>query len=75
MSNPVRHSISKVAAGLVAVVIVFGFAALMVLKRYDPAVIATVVTGTSLAAAELVRLFHAAASAGSGPDSAPGERS
>ena len=50
-----RHPISRLTAGLIAVAIVFGLAVLMVLKRYDPAVITTVITATSLAAAELVR--------------------
>jgi hypothetical protein len=35
--------------------IVFGLAILIVIERYNPAVITTLVTGTSLAAAELVR--------------------
>lgn len=57
MSSPVKvkHSLSRLSAGLIAVGVVFAFAVLMVLKRYDPMVITTVVTGTSLAAAELVR--------------------
>ncbi|MFI1580709.1 hypothetical protein [Embleya sp. NPDC020630] len=54
-SRPVKRTISPLAAGLIAVGVVFGFAVLMVLEHYDPAVITTVVTGTSLAAAELVR--------------------
>ncbi|MFG2011304.1 hypothetical protein ACGFNF_19780 [Micromonospora sp. NPDC048868] len=58
MSRRAKRSINRNAVGLIAVTIVFGLAILMVLKRYDPAVITTVVTGTSLAAAELVRRFQ-----------------
>lgn len=59
MSSRPKRSISRVAAGLIAVTIVFGLAVLMVIERYDPTVIITVVTGTSLAAAELVRRLQA----------------
>jgi hypothetical protein len=51
LSNRPPHSLGRASAGLVAVVIVFGLAVLMVLNRYDPALITTVVIGTSLAAA------------------------
>jgi len=50
-----RRASNSVAAGLFAVGIVFGLAVLMVIKEYSPEVITAVVTGTSLAAAELVR--------------------
>ncbi|WP_155344729.1 hypothetical protein [Acrocarpospora pleiomorpha] len=59
MGSPVKRSISRLTVSLIAVGVVFGFAFLMVLKQYDPAVITTVVTGTSLAAAELVRRLQA----------------
>jgi type IV secretory pathway component VirB8 len=68
MSSRTKHSISRITVGLIAVAIVFGLAVLMVLKRYDPTVITTVVTGTSLAAAELVRRLQAPTSAPSEPD-------
>lgn len=55
MSSPVKRSISRLTASLIAMGTAFGLAILMVLKQYDPAVIVTVVTGTSLAAAELIR--------------------
>jgi len=55
--------------------IVFGLAVLMVVVRYDPAVITTVVTGTSLAAAELVRRLQAPTSTPSEPDHTTEERS
>jgi len=67
--------VSRIAAGLIAVAVVFGLAILMVLRRYDPAVITTVVTGTSLAAAELVRQLQAPAPAASESDATPRERS
>jgi uncharacterized membrane protein (DUF4010 family) len=40
---------------LIVILAVFGLTALMVVQRYEPAVITTVVTATCLAAAELVR--------------------
>ncbi|NES29294.1 hypothetical protein GCE86_17875 [Micromonospora terminaliae] len=58
-----KQWIGPSAGGLVAIAIVFGLAVLMVLKRYDPAVITAVVTGTSLAAAELVRRLRESTSA------------
>jgi uncharacterized membrane protein (DUF4010 family) len=75
MSSHPRHSISRTTAGLIAVVIVFGFAILMVVERYDPAVITTVVTGTSLAAAELVHRLQAPTPAPSEADRNVKERS
>lgn len=63
MSRRDKHLIGPNTAGLIAVTIVFGLAILMVLKGYDPAVITTVVTGTSLAAAELVRRLREPSSA------------
>lgn len=75
MSCPSKHSINRITAGLIAVVIVFGLTTLMVLERYDPTVITTVVTGTSLAAAELVRRFEAPGSTDSEPTPQPKERS
>lgn len=75
MSSRVKHSVSRSTAGLIAVAIVFGLAVLMVLKRYDPAVITMVVTGTSLAAAELVRRLQVPTSAPSEPDHTPETRS
>lgn len=63
MSRRAKRPIGRNVAGLVAVTIVFGLAILMVVKRYDPAVITTVVTGTSLAAGELVRRVREAPSA------------
>jgi hypothetical protein len=50
------------------IMIVFGLAVLMVLERYDPAVITMVVTGTSLASAELVRRLQASTAAPSEPN-------
>ena len=55
MKHRISYPVSRVIAGLITVMIVFGLATLMVVERYNPAVITTVVTGTSLAAAELVR--------------------
>jgi hypothetical protein len=63
MSRRAKRPIGRNAVGLVAVTIVFGLAILMILKQYDPAVITTVVTGTSLAAAELVRRLRESPSA------------
>lgn len=71
MNRRPKHAISQVTAGLIAVTIVFGLAILMVIERYNPAVITTVVTGTSLAAAELVHRLQAPASAPSEPDRTP----
>ncbi|MEV6527236.1 hypothetical protein AB0M43_35435 [Longispora sp. NPDC051575] len=50
-----RRASYPVAAGLFAVSVVFGLAVLMIVKGYGPEVITPVVTGTSLAAAELMR--------------------
>jgi hypothetical protein len=47
----------------------------MVIERYNPAVITTVVTGTSLAAAELVRRLQVPASPPADPDHTPTEHS
>lgn len=67
--------IHRVPAGLIAAAMVFGLTVLMVVERYDPAVITTVVTGTSLAAAELVRRLQALASVSRDRDDEPEERS
>ncbi|WIX85716.1 hypothetical protein [Amycolatopsis sp. DG1A-15b] len=53
-----KYASSTVAVGLAAVMIVFGFAVLMVVNGYGAEVIVPVVTGTSLAAGELVRRFQ-----------------
>jgi len=74
MSSRAKHPVGRIT-GLIAVAIVFGLAVLMVLKRYDPAVITMVVTGTSLAAAELVRRLPVPTSAASEPDHTPETRS
>lgn len=42
-------------SALIVTLAVFGLTVLMIIERYDPAVITTVVTATCLAAAELVR--------------------
>jgi len=60
MGKHSKYSI-KVAVGLAALAIVFGLAVLMIVERYDPSVITSVVTGTSLAAAELVRQLQTSA--------------
>ena len=75
MSRRARHPVSPVTASLIAVVIVFGLATLMIIERYAPAFVTTVVTGTSLAAAELVRRLQGPAPAHREPDHAPKERS
>lgn len=75
MKHHVKHPASRIIASLATVVIVFGFAILMVIERYNPAVITTVVTGTSLAAAELVRRLQAPASPPADPDHTPTEHS
>lgn len=49
---PPRHSDSTI---IVALVLTFGLAVLMLLLDHDPAVIAMVITGTGFAAAELTR--------------------
>lgn len=59
MKHRINYPASRIVASLVTVMIVFGLAILMVIERYNPAVITTVVTGTSLAAAELVRRLQA----------------
>jgi len=51
MKQPVNVSVGRLIVSLAAVMIVFGLAILMVIERYDPAVVTSVVTGTSLAAA------------------------
>jgi len=53
---------------LIVILIVFGLAVLMIFKRYEPAVITTVVTATSLAAAELVRRLREAPRRPAGDD-------
>jgi hypothetical protein len=58
----------SVAVGLVAIVIVFGFAVLMVINGYGAEVIVPVVTGTSLAAGELVRRIQTSPSRTSDSD-------
>jgi hypothetical protein len=58
MGGRAKQTIGQNAASLIVVVIVFGLAMLMVLERYDPAVITTVVAGVALAAAGLVRLLR-----------------
>jgi hypothetical protein len=68
MNKRAKPPIGRDPGGLVAVSIVFALAILMVLKRYDPAVITAVVTGTSLAAAELVRRLRESASGKSDRD-------
>jgi hypothetical protein len=73
MSRHPRHEISRVIAGLIAIFFVFGLAMLMILQRYSPAVITSVVTGTSLAAAELVHRLQAPSSPPSGRDNTPEE--
>jgi hypothetical protein len=70
MRRRAKHSFGRTTTSLVTVTIVFGLAVLMVVKRYDPAVITTVVTGTSLAAAELVRQLRRPSSATSESDNA-----
>jgi hypothetical protein len=75
MNHPASRPVIRIIASLVTVVIVFGLAILMVIERYNPAVITTVVTGTSLAAAELVRRLQASAPAPADPDHTPAERS
>jgi hypothetical protein len=50
-----RRASYSIAGGLFAVVIVFGLAVLMIIKGYGPEVVTPVVTGTSLAAGELMR--------------------
>jgi uncharacterized membrane protein (DUF4010 family) len=42
-------------SALIAILAVFGLTVLMIVQRYEPAVITAVVTATCLAAAELVR--------------------
>lgn len=66
-----KREVGRIAAGLIAAALVFGLAVLMIIERYDPAVITTVVTGTSLAAAELVHRLQSPTSLPSAPDGAP----
>jgi hypothetical protein len=75
MKHCASRPASRTIASLATVVIVFGLAILMVIKRYNPAVITTVVTGTSLAADELVRRLQAPAPAPADTDHTPTERS
>jgi hypothetical protein len=67
-----KYTSSTVAVGLAAVLIVFGFAVLMVVNGYGAEVIVPVVTGTSLAAGELVRRIQTPPS--KPPDSDQGTR-
>jgi hypothetical protein len=75
MKHCINYPASRIIASVFTVMIVFGFAILMVIERYNPAVITTVVTGTSLAAAELVRRLQAPASPPADPDHTPTEHS
>ena len=75
MGRSVHHPASQIVSSLAAVVLVFGLAILMVIERYNPAVITSVVTGTSLAAAELVRHLQASAAAQADQEHKPTERS
>jgi hypothetical protein len=75
MNDHINYTARRGIASLAAVIIVFGLAILMVVERYNPAVITTVVTGTSLAAAELVRRLQAPAPAPADRDHTPKERS
>jgi hypothetical protein len=63
-----RRANYSVAAGLFAVVVVFGLAVLMIIEGYGPEVITPVVTGTSLAAGELVRRLQMSISASPEPE-------
>jgi hypothetical protein len=60
---------------MAAVMIVFGLAILMVVERYNAAVITTVVTGTSLAATEVARRLQAPAPTPADRDHPPKEPS
>lgn len=51
---------------ILAIVLTFGLAVLMLLQGYDPAVVTAVVTGTGFAAAELARRLR------QGPPRPPG---
>jgi hypothetical protein len=73
MKHCVSRPVGRIIVSLAAVMIVFGLAILMVIERYNAAVITSVVTGTSLAAAELVRRLQAPAPAD--PGHTPTERS
>jgi hypothetical protein len=73
MKHCVSRPVGRIIVSLAAVMIVFGLAILMVVERYNAAVITSVVTGTSLDAAELVRRLQAPAPAD--PDHTPTERS
>lgn len=75
MGCPVSHQVGRIIASLTAVVIVFGLAILMVIERYNAEVITSVVTGTSLAAAELVRRLQSPTSAPADPSHKPTEHS
>ncbi|MGB3438256.1 MAG: hypothetical protein WBA97_05835 [Actinophytocola sp.] len=68
-----KYASSTVAVGLTAVMIVFGFAVLMVVNGYGAEVIVPVVTGTSLAAGELVRRIQTPPSRPSDSDRGPRE--
>jgi hypothetical protein len=74
MNRYPRREGVRIAVGLIAAALVFGLAILMILERYDPAVITAVVTGTSLSAAELVRRLVAPTTGSSEVDRAPEER-
>lgn len=73
MKHRTGYPVSRGITGLITVMIVFGLAVLMVIERYNPAVITTVVTGTSLAAAELVRRLQSPAPPPAAPNRAPRE--
>lgn len=66
---------SRAVVPLIGVLAVFGLATLMILERFDPTVITTVVTGTSLAATELVRQLRLSTTAPPEPTRTPQERS
>ncbi|WP_131743377.1 hypothetical protein [Actinomadura roseirufa] len=68
MSSLVKRSINRLTVSLLAMGAVFGLAVLMIFKGYDPAVITTVVTGTSFAAAELVRRLQMSPTVPTEPD-------
>lgn len=70
-----KHVMSRAVVPLVGVLAVFGLATLMILERFDPTVITTVVTGTSLAATELVRQLRLSAPASPEQTRTPQDRS
>lgn len=75
MGHRVHRPAGRIIVGLAAVVMVFGLAILMVVERYNAAVITSVVTGTSLAAAELVRRLQGSVPAEADRGRVPSERS